>query len=309
MKRALLFSGQGAQHVGMGRDLTEVPEIAELYKKADAILGFPFSQISFEGPETRLTDTDVCQPALYVHGYALLTLALKEIPGFRFDAAAGLSLGEYTAHAAAGTFDFETGLRLVHRRGALMQEACKATEGGMLALLGADAPTAQAIAAESGIDVANYNCPGQIVLSGAKSQIPQAQEVAKAKGVRRALPLNVAGAYHSRLMASAEAALVPDLEKAAISMPRVPVPANFSGTPASDVAEIRTLLAKQVTGSVRWEESIRHLLASGITQFVEFGPGGVLAGFLKRIDPEAANHCISISNLNDFKTHSHALNQ
>ncbi len=305
MKRALLFSGQGAQHVGMGRDLTEVPEIAALYKKADEILGFPFSQISFEGPEARLTDTDVCQPALYVHGYALLTLA-RSIPGFRFDAAAGLSLGEYTAHAAAGTFDFETGLRLVHRRGALMQEACKATEGGMLALLGADAPTAQAIASEADIDVANYNCPGQIVLSGAKSAIPKAQEVAKAKGVRRALPLNVAGAYHSRLMASAEAALAPDLAKADIRTPQMPVPANFSGKPATDPVEIRSLLAHQVTGSVRWEESIRYLLASGITQFVEFGPGGVLAGFLKRIDADAT--CISIGNLADFKTHSHVLN-
>ena len=304
-KKALLFSGQGAQHVGMGRDLQEIPEIAALYQKADQILGFNFSQICFEGPVERLTDTDVCQPALYVHGYALLTLAQTALPGFTFAATAGLSLGEYTAHAAAGTFDFETGLRLVHKRGSLMQEACKATEGGMITLLGADDATAQAIAAEAGLDVANYNCPGQIVLSGAKAAIPAAQQIAKDKGVRRALPLNVAGAYHSRLMATAEAAMIPELAQAEIRTPQVPVPANFSGTPASDPAEIRTLLAKQVTGSVRWETCIRSLLASGITQFVEFGPGGVLAGLLKRIDPEAA--CISISNLNEWKEKSHAL--
>jgi [acyl-carrier-protein] S-malonyltransferase len=305
MKRALLFSGQGAQHVGMGRDLWEIPEIAALYARADEILGFPFSKICFEGPEERLTDTDVCQPALYVHGYALLTLARKELPGFRFDATAGLSLGEYTAHAAAGTFDFETGLRLVHQRGALMQEACKATEGGMLTLLGADEPTAQAIAEASGLDVANYNCPGQIVLSGAKANIPKAQEVAKEKGVRRALPLNVAGAYHSRLMASAEKAMEPLLAQAEIKKPSVPVPANFSGAFAEDPAEIRSLLSRQITGSVRWESDLRALLASGVTQFVEFGPGAVLAGLLKRTAPEAA--CISISTLQDWKDKSNAL--
>ena len=307
MKRALLFSGQGAQHVGMGRDLWELPEITALYARADELLGFPFSKVCFEGPEERLTDTDVCQPALYVHGYALLTLARKEIPGFHFEATAGLSLGEYTAHAAAGTFDIETGLKLVHRRGALMQEACRATEGGMIALLGADDKVAGEIAAASGLDVANFNCPGQIVLSGPKTAIPTAQQVAKEKGVRRALPLNVAGAYHSRLMASAEKAMEPELAAASFQKPAVPVYANFSGAASEDPAEIRTLLASQITGSVRWEADLRGLLAQGITQFVEFGPGGVLAGFLKRIDPAAV--CISISTLENFKEHSHALNQ
>jgi len=291
----------------MGRDLLEVPALADLYARADVLLGFPLSRLSFEGPEERLTDTDVCQPALYLHGYALLTLARQEMPDFGFDATAGLSLGEYTAHAAGGTFDFETGLRLVHRRGALMQEACRATEGGMIALLGADDATAQAIAAEAGIDVANYNCPGQIVLSGEKNRIPDAQRIAKDKGVRRALPLNVAGAYHSRLMASAEEAMRPELERAALAAPRVPVFANFSGKAPEDPAEIRALLARQITGSVRWETCIRMLIGQGITQFVEFGPGTVLAGFLKRIAPEAT--CISISTLQDWKEKHHALNQ
>jgi [acyl-carrier-protein] S-malonyltransferase len=305
MKRALLFSGQGAQHVGMGRDLTDLPLVADLYARADALLGFPLSQLSFEGPEARLTDTDVCQPALYVHGYALLSLARHSMPGFAFDAVAGLSLGEYTAHAAAGTFDFETGLRLVHRRGALMQEACRATAGGMLALLGADDATAQAIAAEAGVDVANYNCPGQIVLSGEKALLPKAQEIAKEKGVRRALPLNVAGAYHSRLMASAEKAMEPELARATFAAPRVPACANFSGTAPTDVAEIRSLLARQITGSVRWEACIRMLIGQGVEQFVEFGPGAVLAGFLKRIAPEVP--CVSISTLQDWKEKHHAL--
>ncbi|MDE1171990.1 MAG: ACP S-malonyltransferase [Verrucomicrobium sp.] len=306
MKRALLFSGQGAQHVGMGRDLWEIPEIAALYERADEILGFPFSKICFEGPEERLTDTDVCQPALYVHGYALLTLARKEIPDFDFAATAGLSLGEYTAHAAAGTFDFETGLRLVHKRGALMQEACRATQGGMLTLLGADNATAQAVAEAAGLDVANYNCPGQIVLSGPKDAVPKALEVAKEKGIRRALPLNVAGAYHSRLMASAEKAMEPELAQASLQPPRVPVAANFSGALVTDPAEIRPLLARQITGSVRWEECIRALIAAGVTQFVEFGPGAVLAGLLKRTDAEAAAACVSISTLQDWKEKHHA---
>lgn len=305
-KRALLFSGQGAQQVGMGKDLyAEVPEARALYDQADQALGVPLSQWSFEGPEATLTQTDVCQPALYVHGLALLALAREEKPGFRFDAVAGLSLGEYTAHAAAGSFDFVTGLKLVQKRGRFMQEACEKTQGGMIALVGATPEQAIEIAKDADLDAANFNCPGQIVLSGNADRIPAAVEAAQKHGVKRAIPLKVAGAYHSRLMVSAQEALLPELTQAVITQPGVLVAANVTGGAVSDPAEIRETLSRQVVGSVRWEECIRFLLAQGIEEFVEFGPGAVLAGFMKRINP--AISCLSIGTLAEWKEKSHAL--
>ncbi len=301
MKRALLFSGQGAQQVGMGQDLASIPDLSGLYHQADALLGYSLSQISFAGPEEKLTTTAVCQPALYVHGYALLSITRSKIPDFQFTATAGLSLGEYTAHAAAGTFDFITGLKLVNERAKLMQEACERTDGGMLTLIGADEATAEAVAREADIDVANFNCPGQIVLSGPKSNLPKATEIAKAKGLRKIIPLNVAGAYHSRLMHSAETALIPHLQAAALLSPKFPVATNFTGKIATDPTLIRDLLAKQVTGSVRWESCIRTLIEQGIDQFVEFGPGTALAGMIKRIDP--TKQCLSIGNLEQLEKH------
>src|SRR5438034_3288381 len=203
-KTALLFAGQGAQSVGMGRDLAEqFPTADDLFRQADEILGRKLSEIAWNGPIEELTKTSNCQPALFVHGLACLSI-LRELAGdFQIGGAAGLSLGEMTAHAAAGTFDFATGLKLVQRRGELMDEACAATSGAMAAMIGADENAVRALAADADVDVANINAPGQIVISGERAKVEAAIGMAKEHGVRRATLLNVAGAYHSRLMESA----------------------------------------------------------------------------------------------------------
>jgi [acyl-carrier-protein] S-malonyltransferase len=305
--RALLFSGQGAQKVGMGADLFELsPSARALYQLADTRLGWPLSDYSFRGPEEILTETRVCQPALYAHGLAILA-AFEDHTGrpLRFEAAAGLSLGEYTAHAAAGSFTFQTGLTLVAERGRLMQEACNATVGAMITLLGATPEQAREIAALCGVDLANLNCPGQIVLSGGRKEMEGVAAAAKEKGIRKVIPLNVAGAYHSRLMASAATDLAPHLRTADIAAPRVPVVANFSAAVPETPDQIRSALEEQVCGSVRWEESILRLIAMGFTDFVECGPGGVIAGLLRRIDRNVK--CLSLETHADLVKHADAL--
>jgi len=305
--RALLFSGQGAQKVGMGTDLIQNSISAHaLYQKADAKLGWPLSDYSFNGPEAVLTETRVCQPALYVHGVAILA-AFEDHTGrpLRFEAAAGLSLGEYTAHAAAGTFTFETGLHLVEHRGRLMQEACNATTGTMITLLGATPEQAQEIATACNVDVANLNCPGQVVLSGGVKEMEGVPALAKEKGIRKVVSLKVAGAYHSRLMAAAATGLAPYLTNAELHAPRVPVVANYSAHVTDSADSILTALDAQVCGSVRWTESIQRLIAMGFTDFVECGPGGVIAGLLKRIDPNVT--CLSLESYADIVKHADAL--
>ena len=305
--RALLFSGQGAQKVGMGADLYDKSVSAKaLYDLADRELGWPVSATSFRGPEAALTETRVCQPALYTHGLALLE-AYRDLTGhtLRFEAAAGLSLGEYTAHAAADTFTFETGLKLVAERGRLMQEACNATVGTMITLLGATSEQAREIAGLCNVDVANYNCPGQIVLSGGIAEMEKIAAVAKEKGIRKVIPLKVAGAYHSRLMASAATGLKPFLTNAEIAQPRVPVVANFTGDVVPSPEQIRPALEAQVCGSVCWEDSIRRFIAMGYTHFVECGPGTAIAGMLKRISPDI--HCLSLETYDDLVKHADAL--
>src|SRR5437867_6039237 len=200
-KVALLFAGQGAQTVGMGRDLVEqFPTAAELIQNADDVLGRKLSEVAWNGPIDDLTKTSNCQPALFVHGLACLSV-LRELAGnFTIGGAAGLSLGEMTAHVAAGTFDFATGLKLVERRGQLMDEACAETSGAMAAMIGADENAVRALAADADVDIANINAPGQIVISGERAKVEAAIGMAKEHGVRRATLLNVAGAYHSRLM-------------------------------------------------------------------------------------------------------------
>lgn len=284
----------------MGKDLSEGSNTARaLFDQAGSILGPDFLTACFEGPDATLTQTKYCQPALYVHGLVLLAMVREAVPNFEFAATAGLSLGEFTAHAAAGTFSFEDGLRLVAARGAYMQEACESTNGGMLTILGATAEQAEQVAAESGLQVANYNCPGQIVLSGSKDLIPKATGSAQALGLKKIIPLNVAGAYHSRLMASAQAKLRPHLGQIALTFPPVPVYSNVTGQPSLDGGGIRDSLLAQVTGSVRWQACIEAMIASGITRFIEFGPGKVLAGLCKRINKEVP--CASIGNLADFE--------
>jgi len=292
-KIVLLFSGQGAQKVGMAKDWCENSATARtMIAKADAALGFSLSDVMFEGPEEELTKTSRCQPALYLHGLIALALIKERVPNLEIVAAAGLSLGEFTAHAAAGTFSFEEGLKLVARRGLFMEEACLATQGSMAALIGGEEEQVRALAAACDVDVANLNAPGQIVLSGSVAGIDAAVEKAKEFGIRRAIKLNVAGAYHSRLMQSAQDKLAAELQGAAIQSPAIPVVCNYGASVVSDPVEIRSMLEKQVTGSVRWTESIRLLREQGHTTFLELGPGKVLAGLVAKIDKDAVVHSV-----------------
>ena len=292
-KIVLLFSGQGAQKVGMAKDWCETSATARaMVAKADAALGFSLSDVMFEGPEDELTKTSRCQPALYLHGLIALALIKERLPNLEMVAAAGLSLGEFTAHAAAGTFSFEEGLKLVARRGLFMEEACLATQGSMAALIGGEEEQVRALAAACDVDVANLNAPGQIVLSGSVAGIDAAVEKAKEFGIRRAIKLNVAGAYHSRLMQSAQDKLAAELKGAAIQSPAIPVVCNYGASVVSAPAEIRAMLEKQVTGSVRWTESIRLLREQGHTTFLELGPGKVLAGLVAKIDKDAVVHSV-----------------
>jgi [acyl-carrier-protein] S-malonyltransferase len=284
-KTALLFSGQGAQSVGMGKDLAaEFPAAAALFEKADSILGYPLSRIAFEGPTEELTKTSVCQPALYVHGLACLAVLKEKLPALEFHATAGLSLGEFTAHAAAGTFDFETGLRLVDKRARAMQEACEASTGGMAAIIGGEEDRVRELAAAADVDVANINAPGQIVLSGEASKIVMAVSLAKEYSARKAVELTVAGAFHSRLMEPAYQSLSAALADTHMIEPLVPVVCNVDAIEVRDPQTIRRTLADQVTGSVCWSQSIEYLIDKlHIEQFIELGPGGVIAGLVGRI--------------------------
>ena len=289
----LLFSGQGAQKVGMGKDFAEDSPIArEMAAKADDTLGFPLSQVMFDGPEEELTKTSRCQPALYLHGLMALALLREKVPALQPVAAAGLSLGEFTAHAAAGTFSFEEGLKIVGKRGLFMEEACNATEGSMAALIGGEEDQVEALAKAADVDIANLNAPGQIVLSGTMAGIDSAIAKAKEFGIRRAIKLNVAGAYHSRLMQSAQDKLAVELAATPLATPSIPVICNYAATPVSEAAEIRSMLEKQVTGSVRWTASIRKLVEMGHRQFIELGPGKVIAGLVAKIDKDAVVHSI-----------------
>src|SRR3954470_4308628 len=282
-KIALLFAGQGAQSVGMGRDLAgHHPVAGELFQQADEILGRSLSGIAWNGPLEELTKTSNCQPALYVHGLACLA-ALRHAAGeFPIEAAAGLSLGEWTAHAAAGTFDFATGLKLVEQRGRYMEAACDATAGAMAAMIGADESAVRALAADTDVDVANLNAPGQIVISGEVSKVELAVTLAKEHGIRRATLLNVAGAYHSRLMNSAYVQMGEVLLEAELQLPRFPIISNVSGEIADTLPEIRRTLQDQVTATVRWTDCMERLLDRGCDLFIELGPGGVLSGLLQR---------------------------
>ncbi len=280
---ALLFAGQGAQVVGMGKDLAgEFPAAADLFRRADEILGRKLSDIAWNGPIEELTKTSNCQPALFVHGLACFSI-LRELSGdFPVGGAAGLSLGEMTAHAAAGTFDFENGLKLVQKRGEFMDEACAETIGGMAAMIGGLENDVRQLAADEDVDVANINAPGQIVISGELAKVEAAVGVAKEYGIRRATMLNVAGAYHSRLMESAYEKLGPVLLEVQMQLPKFPVISNVTGEEVKTLPEIHQTLQDQVTSTVRWVDCLERLVDLGCDLFIEVGPGGVLAGLLKR---------------------------
>lgn len=287
MKAVILFPGQGAQKVGMGHDLyTNYPEVKSLMDAADAALGFPLTKVMFEGPDAELTRTCYCQPALYLHGLALWKV-LSARTGITPVAAAGLSLGEFTAHAAAGTFSMEDGLKLVQKRGSYMEEACQAAPSTMAAFIGGSPEALQKLAAECDIDVANYNCPGQTVVSGSHEGVDKAIAGAKAAGFKLAKKLNVAGAYHSRYMKSAQQKLLPELTATPMSMPSCPVYCNYEARPVTSTEDIRAMLGAQVCGSVRWADSMQKLIDQGERLFIEMGPGKTLAGMMGRICKEA----------------------
>ena len=285
-KTALLFAGQGAQTVGMGSDLAATfPSAKAWFDRANAALGYDLSGVCFNGPDAELTKTENAQPGIFLVSWVCFEL-LKERVSFTFEATAGLSLGEFTALTAAGAMSFEDGLRVVRQRGRFMQEACDATKGGMAAVIGLEEAPTREVCAEAGVVLANLNCPGQLVISGESEKIFNAVDLAKAKGAKRAIPLPVAGAYHSPLMESAQPKLEAELAKVKFEATQVPVISNVSALPYGRPNQIPIGLVEQVTSSVRWEESMRCLVNQGFTRFIELGPGTALSGFMKRISKD-----------------------
>lgn len=295
-KTAILFAGQGAQVVGMGKDFSEkFPTAQALFQKADDILGYGLSKIIFEGPEEELTRTEHAQPAIFLMSWIAFSLLKELAPQLNCEATAGLSLGELTALTAAGVFSFESGLTLVRKRGIYMQEACEETQGGMAAVIGLDTELVREVCEQAGVQIANLNCPGQLVISGETQKVIDACALARAKGAKRALPLAVAGAYHSPLMAGAQPKLRAALAETNIAYTRIDVISNVTARPHEKVETIAETLVKQVTSPVLFEDSLRYLVNDGFTRFIEVGPGAVLSGFLKRITKE-----VEILNVSDM---------
>ena len=290
-KTAFLFPGQGAQTVGMGQTLAaELPAARALFDRANAVLGFDLAALCFTGPAEKLDSTDISQPALYVCSLAALESLKQSSPDVvaNCQAAAGLSLGEYTALVFAGVMDFESGLKLVRRRGQAMQEASEATPSGMVSVLGLERPKLEALCQQARgsdiLEIANLLCPSNIVVSGSREACERLAELATAAGAMKTIPLAVAGAFHTRLMQPADERLAEALADVQLHPPRIPVISNVDAQPHSDPEEIRRLLIQQVLSPVRWEDSMRYLLGQGFDQFYEVGPGRVLKGLLKRID-------------------------
>jgi [acyl-carrier-protein] S-malonyltransferase len=288
IRTALLFPGQGAQYVGMGRGLHDAfPAAREVFERADAALGVPLSRVLFEGPETELRLTHNTQPAILVHSVAAWTVAREFLPPAQF--AAGHSLGEYSALVAAGALEFEDAVRVVRARGELMLHAGQVRPGTMAAILNLPLAEVEAACAEAGgvVVPANLNSPGQIVISGEIDAVERAMERCTARGARRAIRLEVSGAFHSPLMAPAAEGLRAHLEKLDLRPATIPVIANVSGEPVQQPEETRDALSRQVLGAVRWEPTVRRFVAEGVRRYVELGPGKVLRGLVKTVDASA----------------------
>ncbi len=279
-----LFAGQGAQTVGMGRDLAEaVPECRALFDRANEVLGYDLAKLCFEGPEGELVKSRHCQPAIFTVSLACQRALALRVPDLAPGFAAGLSLGEWSALCLAGVVSFEDGLRVLAARGRFMQEACEERPGGMLSVIGLDAQAVAKVAAAAGVEVANLNSPDQTVLSGPQDAIGAAEQMAASAGAKRAIRLNVAGAYHSSLMASAARKLEDFLRPVVFRTPRIPVVSNVTARPHGGPDDIKRAMVQQVTSSVRWSDSVLWLQQQGVQRYVECGPGRVLSGLVKRI--------------------------
>jgi len=296
MDKCCIFAGQGAQIPGMGKDFAEADaEVMALFDKANDVLGFDLKKICFEGPAEELVKSNICQPAIFVTSYAAYLTLQKRKPT-TFACAAGLSLGEWGALCAADVLDFDSTLKVLEARGRFMQEACVATPSGMIAIVGATPDQLKALCDKTGCTVANINSAAQQVLSGSKDAIASAVTVAKELGIKRAIPLPTAGAFHSSFMAPAREKLAPVLESIEFRSPKFPVLSNITGKPhADDGAAIRALMLEQVTGTTNWAADVEAAKALGCTTFVEFGPGKVLSGLVKKIDP-----ALTVANVADL---------
>lgn len=285
MRRALLFPGQGAQSVGMGRDLAEnIPACRALFDRAGDVLGYDLASICFQGPEDALQASDRAQPAIFTVSIAAWTALRERHADWTFVAAAGHSLGEWSALHAAGAISFDDALRVLKARGEFIQAACEAEPGGMLAVIGLDRPALQTICEETGVTCANLNSPEQTVLSGRQEALDVAEVRCKEAGAKRAVRLAVAGAFHSPLMGPAAERMREVLDGVDLCEPAFPVLSNYTGRPHEGVEELRNNMVAQITGSVRWVDCMQWMAAHGVQEAVECGPGKVLSGLMKRID-------------------------
>jgi [acyl-carrier-protein] S-malonyltransferase len=286
VKTAYVFPGQGAQSVGMGLDLYQnFKEARAVFGQADKALGFPISKLCFEGPEEELVKTVNAQPAIVTVSFACLEAARSLNGGLPLASfVAGHSLGEYTALAAAGVLDFATAVYLARERGRLMHEAGQLTPGGMAAIIGLDQAPLVEVCQQSGARIANINCPGQIVISGAKGRLERAMEMVKEKGAHRAIPLQVSGAFHTQLMQPAVEGMAEVMASLKFNDPTIPIIGNTTAKPLATAGAVKEELLNQLCNCVQWQSSIEYMINDGVANFIEIGPGRVLAGLIRRID-------------------------